>query len=117
MNRFTRACTLGVLGLFTATLTLLAQPSEDDKLNSFFKTYLEARFQQQPTEATSLGDHRFDHLAGFALAFRENHDSVAEIQFFCQDNTSDEQDFFGPVRTECGFGAISSRHARTRRSR
>lgn len=62
MNRFTRACTLGVLGLFTATLTLLAQPSEDDKLNSFFKTYLEARFQQQPTEATSLGDHRFDHL-------------------------------------------------------
>ncbi len=39
-----------------------AQASEDAKLNSFFKNYLDARFRQQPLEATALGDHRFDNL-------------------------------------------------------
>src|SRR5437899_1883561 len=32
----------------------------DAKLTSFFKTALDRRFQQQPLEATRLGDHRFD---------------------------------------------------------
>jgi uncharacterized protein (DUF885 family) len=39
-----------------------AQASEDAKLNSFFKNYLDRRFRQQPLEATALGDHRFDSL-------------------------------------------------------
>jgi uncharacterized protein (DUF885 family) len=39
-----------------------AQASEDAKLNSFFKDYLDERFRRQPLEATQLGDHRFDNL-------------------------------------------------------
>jgi uncharacterized protein (DUF885 family) len=48
--------TIGVclLGLFPATA------QEDAKLSSFFKSYLEKRFELQPLEATKLGDHRFD---------------------------------------------------------
>jgi len=38
----------------------LAQQSEDDHLQSFFKTYLDQHFRQEPTAATTLGDHRFD---------------------------------------------------------
>lgn len=37
-----------------------AQASEDDKLEAFFKSYLEELCHQQPSSATSLGDHRFD---------------------------------------------------------
>ncbi len=49
------------LSLLTAT-RLLAQPNaEDAKLQSFFKNYLEERFQAEPTEASGLGDHRFDN--------------------------------------------------------
>ncbi|HUD83612.1 MAG TPA: DUF885 domain-containing protein, partial [Candidatus Saccharimonadales bacterium] len=36
--------------------------SEDAKLSSFFKSYLDEHFRQQPLEATGLGDHRFDSL-------------------------------------------------------
>ncbi len=36
--------------------------AEEDRLNSFFKHYLDQRFKMQPTDATRLGDHRFDHL-------------------------------------------------------
>jgi uncharacterized protein (DUF885 family) len=39
-----------------------AQQSEDAKLSSFFKSYLDEHFRQQPLEATGLGDHRFDGL-------------------------------------------------------
>src|ERR1041385_972629 len=39
-----------------------AQPAENEKLESFFKSYLEDVFRQRPLEATKLGDHRFDHL-------------------------------------------------------
>jgi uncharacterized protein (DUF885 family) len=39
-----------------------AQPSEDEKLQAFFKAYLEQNFRQQPMAATGLGDHRFDAL-------------------------------------------------------
>ncbi|HEX3717300.1 MAG TPA: DUF885 domain-containing protein [Verrucomicrobiae bacterium] len=38
------------------------QISDDTKLNAFFSNYLEEHFRQQPTEATGLGDHRFDAL-------------------------------------------------------
>jgi uncharacterized protein (DUF885 family) len=40
----------------------LGQGSEDAKLSSFFKSYLDEHFRQQPLEATGLGDHRFDSL-------------------------------------------------------
>lgn len=39
-----------------------AQPSEDEKLQTFFKEYLEQNFRLQPMTATGLGDHRFDAL-------------------------------------------------------
>lgn len=39
-----------------------AQVSEDEKLQAFFKAYLEQNFRQQPMAATGLGDHRFDAL-------------------------------------------------------
>jgi uncharacterized protein (DUF885 family) len=39
---------------------LAASPPEDEKLQAYFKTYLDQRFQQQPLAATTLGDHRFD---------------------------------------------------------
>src|SRR4051794_40014691 len=43
-----------------ARATVLAQDAEDVKLNAFFKDYLEDQFRQRPTEATQLGDHRFN---------------------------------------------------------
>lgn len=39
-----------------------AQVSEDEKIQAFFKAYLEQNFRQQPMAATGLGDHRFDAL-------------------------------------------------------
>jgi uncharacterized protein (DUF885 family) len=46
------------------TLAGLAAPADDEdaKLAAFFKEYLEQSFRQRPTEATALGDHRFDDL-------------------------------------------------------
>ena len=38
-----------------------AEPG-DEKLEAFFKAYLEEQFQRRPLEATLLGDHRFDQL-------------------------------------------------------
>jgi uncharacterized protein (DUF885 family) len=37
-------------------------PSEDARLQTFFKKYLDEEFRRRPLEATRLGDHRFDHL-------------------------------------------------------
>jgi len=48
---------LMVLGLVTSAS---AASSEDAKLGSFFRRYLDECFQQQPSSATALGDHRFD---------------------------------------------------------
>jgi uncharacterized protein (DUF885 family) len=45
--------------LFTST-PMFAQPSEDEKLQAFFKDYLEKSFRHSPVAATALGDHRFD---------------------------------------------------------
>ena len=38
-----------------------ASGAEADKLTAFFKTYLDESFRQHPTDATGLGDHRFDN--------------------------------------------------------
>lgn len=50
------------LVLFICVATLHAQaPGEEAKLETFFKKYLEEQFALRPTEATGLGDHRFDN--------------------------------------------------------
>ncbi|HEV2437596.1 MAG TPA: DUF885 domain-containing protein [Verrucomicrobiae bacterium] len=61
MNRIIWIITVGALNFLMAAAPALAQPSEDDQLNTFFKSYLEDYFRQQPLAATQLGDHRFDH--------------------------------------------------------
>jgi uncharacterized protein (DUF885 family) len=48
------------LTLFCLTAAAPAEETEDAKLTSFFKAYLEDLFRQRPMEATILGDHRFD---------------------------------------------------------
>lgn len=47
-----------IFGLFRP----LAARTADAKLQAFFKAYLEESFQLRPTDASGLGDHRFDHL-------------------------------------------------------
>ncbi|HEU5395944.1 MAG TPA: DUF885 domain-containing protein [Verrucomicrobiae bacterium] len=42
------------------SLNASAQTPEDQKLDSFFRHYLDEEFEQQPLQATALGDHRFD---------------------------------------------------------
>ena len=53
-----------LVGLFVALMFFCVpargQGSEDEKLQAFFKSYLEQHFRQQPLDATVLGDHRFD---------------------------------------------------------
>ena len=44
------------------TESIRADNAEDAKLATFFRTYLDAEMKFQPTYATSLGDHRYDHL-------------------------------------------------------
>ena len=47
--------------LFAGSLCrLFAEPGEDAKLATVFKTYLDQQFELQPMTATELGDHRFD---------------------------------------------------------
>jgi uncharacterized protein (DUF885 family) len=53
---------LPLLALLALARPAVAAGGEDAKLEAFFKAYLDRRFQQQPMEATRLGDHRFDHL-------------------------------------------------------
>jgi len=56
----------GRASVLLATLVLLLvtpspiQAQEEEKLATFFKSYLDARFILRPVEATELGDHRFD---------------------------------------------------------
>jgi len=52
---------LSVLVTF-CLITPAAAQTADEKLEAFFKSYLEESFQLRPFEATMLGDHRFDHL-------------------------------------------------------
>src|SRR6266581_4253808 len=46
---------------------------DDQKLESFFKSYLDEHFRLRPVEATKLGDHRFDaQLEDVSLQARES---------------------------------------------
>jgi uncharacterized protein (DUF885 family) len=49
-----------IIVAFAMARTAVAQNVEAD-LQSFFRRYLDERFALHPTEATALGDHRFDH--------------------------------------------------------
>jgi uncharacterized protein (DUF885 family) len=65
-ERSKRKCAWIVLAAFVLQVTIAnalnaAQNAEDEKLNSFFKSYLEVHLRQRPVEATRLGDHRFDN--------------------------------------------------------
>ena len=63
MNNPIWIASIGTLVFLTvAPPRAFAQDSEDAKLSSFFKSYLDEHFRQQPLEATGLGDHRFDSL-------------------------------------------------------
>src|ERR1041385_9107575 len=63
MNRSKWMSVAAVAGaLIVSAGVARAQPAENQKLESFFKNYLEEHFRQRPLEATKLGDHRFDHL-------------------------------------------------------
>src|SRR5579862_9061069 len=56
------ACIGAAVFLAVASSSAPAQDSEDAKLSSFFKTYLDESLRRQPLQATGLGDHRFDNL-------------------------------------------------------
>jgi uncharacterized protein (DUF885 family) len=66
---------LMMIGTTMATLTqtnALQAQDADARLAGFFKQYLEQHFTMQPTEATGLGDHRFDgKLDDISAAARE----------------------------------------------
>jgi uncharacterized protein (DUF885 family) len=49
-----------VLGITLATATPVLAQTEDSKLESVFRAYLDDYFKLRPLEATRLGDHRFD---------------------------------------------------------
>ncbi len=57
MKRHWALAVLTVMGFATSSL---AASTEDARLDAFFRRYLDKVFQQQPSEATTLGDHRFD---------------------------------------------------------
>src|SRR5438105_8739099 len=52
-------CALLALALIAG---VAAANDEDAKLAAFFGRYLDAEMKHRPSEATRLGDHRFDHL-------------------------------------------------------
>ena len=60
MSKAIRLAITGMFFTFLTTMSVLAGSTEDDTLNTVFKKYLDEYFQQQPLQATSLGDHRFD---------------------------------------------------------
>ena len=51
-----------VLALCLAETVVAQAQTADEKLNAFFRHYLEDYFRLRPLEATKLGDHRFDAL-------------------------------------------------------
>ena len=53
---------VAALFLLSAGLSTAYAEDADAKLNAFFKQYLDETFRLRPTEATRLGDHRFDNL-------------------------------------------------------
>jgi uncharacterized protein (DUF885 family) len=44
------------------TLNPTANHHEDEKLKLYYLEYLEVFFSRHPTQATAMGDHRYDHL-------------------------------------------------------
>src|SRR3954470_7887971 len=58
--RFMTASWLGASCLLLVSSMPLCAQNPDGRLEEFFKTYLDGHFQQQPMEATRMGDHRFD---------------------------------------------------------
>jgi uncharacterized protein (DUF885 family) len=56
---FVRLCPVA-LALLLVSFTASTQDI-NAKLTTYFQRYLDADFRQQPTEATQLGDHRFDN--------------------------------------------------------
>ena len=42
--------------------SVIADTSEDERLATYFRRYLEEKMRRQPSLATRLGDHRYDHL-------------------------------------------------------
>jgi len=79
------APTLALLAIWLGAMSAqaIAAPSdtdsnEDQKLLSFFQSYLDLTFQSEPLTATRLGDHRFDaeldDLSADARAARLNRD-------------------------------------------
>jgi len=48
------------LGLILGMVGKVSAQSEDAKLETFFKSYLDRAFSLRPMQATELGDHRFD---------------------------------------------------------
>src|SRR5690348_7060342 len=61
MNKAIWIYVIAGFSLLLAAAPAGAQPSEDDQLNVFFKSYLEEYFRQQPLAATQLGNHRYDN--------------------------------------------------------
>lgn len=59
MNKTRILSALVLLSLLTS-LAGAAAPTSESPLEAFFRRYLEERFALHPTEATALGDHRFD---------------------------------------------------------
>ena len=55
LTRFSLIASLILTAVFPA-----GAQTEDARLETFFKHYLNQRFALQPLEATRLGDHRFD---------------------------------------------------------
>src|SRR6187431_2053633 len=56
-----RAVLFGLVMLVGMTNASRANEA-DDKLEAFFRAYLDELFALRPLEATLLGEHRFDHL-------------------------------------------------------
>jgi hypothetical protein len=49
-----------IIAAATILFAVTGHATEDEKLEAFFKTYLDRHFHQQPLDASQLGDHRFD---------------------------------------------------------
>src|SRR5436190_4702082 len=47
--------------LLSVLVPMLGHAASDEALQKFFKRYMDERFALHPTEATALGDHRFDN--------------------------------------------------------
>ncbi len=80
-----RTMVTGFIWVFGMLAPAFAQVA-DEKLETFFRAYLDETFQLRPLEATQLGDHRFDHLLddispearrGWIIHARQRLDSLA----------------------------------------